>query len=310
MWKDNHTDATIQSGVRLVTELAVITPCFRGDVGLFRDLHRSVLEFTSEDTVHHVLVPSWDKHLFTEYEGPRCRVWVRSEILPRRYVRVPSKNMFVNLRRPWPPLRGWVMQQTAKIAAAAQIDADFVLVADSDVVLVRPTSVDRFIADGQLCLYRIDNGVSEQMQRHVIWHQVARKLLGLPPPPPPPLPDFIAPLNFWDPAIVRAMQERVTEVTGQSWLDAFNAQRHVSEFILYGVFVEEVLSVNVPRPPVDNTIVHSYYERVPLDHDSAMAFADKLPADAIGMMISAKSNTPMDVRQAAIARSADVVRAD
>jgi hypothetical protein len=293
-----------------MTKLAVITPCFRGDAAMFRELHRSVLEFTSEDTVHHVLVPSWDKHLFTEYEGPRCRVWIRSEILPRHYVRVPFTDMYANVRKPWPPLRGWVMQQTAKIATAAQIEADVVLVADSDVVLVRPTRADRFMANGQLCLYRIDNGVSEQMRRHVIWHQVARDMLGLPASPPPPLPDFVTPLNFWDPAIVRAMQERVTEVTGQSWLDAFNSQRHVSEFILYGVFVEEVLSANAPGPPVDNTIVHNYYERVPLDHDGAMAFVDKLPSDAIAMMISAKSNTPEDVRQAAIARSADIVSAD
>lgn len=291
-----------------MTELAVITPCFRGDAALFRELHRSVLEFTTNDTVHHVLVPRRDRHLFSQYEGPRCRVWIRTDILPWYYRPVPRSGLFLNLRKPWPPLRGWVMQQTAKIAAAAQLDADVVLVADSDVVLVRPTRADRFTVDGRLCLYRIDNEVTESMERHVIWHQVARDLLGLPPAPPPPLPDYIAPLNFWDPAIVRAMQQRVTEATGRNWLDAFNSQRHVSEFILYGVFVDEILSATTPGPPVDNTIVHNYYQRTPLDHDGAMAFVDQLPPDAIAMMISAKSNTPEDVRLAAIRRSAEVVK--
>src|SRR6476619_4616150 len=99
-----------------MTDLAVITPCFRDDAAFFADLHESVLRFTSPDTVHHVLVPAWDKHLFQQYEGPRCNVWVRSEVLPWHYLRVPFTDMYANLRKPYPPLRGWVMQQTAKIA--------------------------------------------------------------------------------------------------------------------------------------------------------------------------------------------------
>ena len=289
-----------------MTELAVITPSFRGDAELFADLHRSVLEFTSEKTIHHVLVSQRDLPIFRDYEGPRCRVWNRSEMLTSRYLPVPGRNMHVNVFRPWPPLRGWVMQQTAKIVATAQMDADVVLLLDSDAVLVRPVTADRFRVDGRLVLHRVDDAVTDRLERHVIWHQVGRTLLGLPPGPPPPLPDYISPVNVWDPAIVRAMQARLSEVAGRDWMAVFNAQRHISEFMLYGLFVDQVLQAD---PPVDTTIAHMYFSRSPLSHDEALAFVDQLPREAVALMISAKTHTPLDVRRAAIRHCAEVVAA-
>lgn len=291
-----------------MTDLAVITPTYRPDAEMFADLHRSVLQFTSDDTVHHVVVPARDRGLFARHEGPRCRVWTSSELLPPRYVGVPRANLHVNLRRPWPPVRGWVMQQAVKLAAAGQVDADVVLLADSDVVLVRPVRTDRFAVDGRPSLYREANGVTADMERHVIWHRVARDLLGLPPAPPPPLPDYVSPLNFWHPPLVRALQHRIRETTGRDWLDAFNSRLHISEFILYGVFVDEVLSASQPQPPAETTICHNNWQRTPLDHDAAIAFVDQLGPEAIAMMISAKSQTPHDVRRAAIRRCAEIVK--
>ncbi len=288
-----------------MTKLAVITPSYRDDVALFPELHRSVLRFTSAETIHHVFVPERDARLFAPFAGPRCRVWPRSELLPSRYRPVPRTDVYVNVRRPWPPVRGWVMQQAIKIAAAGLIEADVVLLADSDVVLVRPTNAERFTAGGRLCLYRDERGVTADMERHVTWHRIARELLGLPAAPPPPLPDYVSPLNFWDPAIVRAMQLRITETTGLHWMDAFNSRLHISEFILYGVFVDEVLCAET-RPPSDITICHNSWQRTPLSTADALAFAERLGPDAIAMMISAKSHTPEDVRSAAIRRCVEI----
>ncbi|MGN9785140.1 DUF6492 family protein [Nonomuraea sp. ZG12] len=287
-----------------MSELAVVTPTYAQDAELFALLHRSVLEHTSPDTVHHVFVSPADLELFARYQGPRCRVWDRSKLLPSRYVRVPGTDVHVDYRRPWPPLRGWVFQQTVKIAAADLVDADTMLIVDSDAVLVRPTSAASFTVDGRLSLHRVDDGVTADMGRHVRWHQVARELLGLPPAPPPPLPDYVTALTFWDPAVVLAMRRRISEVTGRDWMDAFNARLHISEFILYGVFVDEVLKAS---PPVNTTICHLSYNHEPWDEPTAVAFAGRLPRDAVGMMISAKSHTPMDARLAAIRRCAQVV---
>jgi Family of unknown function (DUF6492) len=293
-----------------MSELAVITPTYREDAEIFSDLHRSVLAFTPEDTVHHIVVPPRDRGLFDRYQGPRCRVWAISELLPKRYlhVRLGGLESFVDVRRPWPPVRGWISQQAIKIAMTARLDARVVLLADSDVVLVRPVRAERFVDDGRLRLYREEKAVSAEMERHVIWHQVARELFGLPPSPPPPLPDYVSPLNFWDPRVVRQMQQAIRETTGKDWLDAFTARLHISEFILYGVFVDEVLGATAPQPQSDVSVCHNYWERIPLDRDGAVAFAEQLGPDAVAAMISAKSNTPPEIRRVAIERCAEIVR--
>jgi hypothetical protein len=233
-------------------------------------------------------------------------------MLPRRYRPVPGMNYHVNLRRPWPPVRGWIMQQTIKLAAAGEIDADLVLMADSDVVFVRATTAERFQVGGRRWLYREEGGVTADMERHVIWHRVARELFGLPPAPPPPLPDYVSPLNAWEPGVVRAMQRHIERVTGRNWLDVFNGQLHISEFILYGVFVDEVLHARPDggaqdRLPSDITICHNNWQRSPLSVDEAVKFAGEIGPDAVAMMISAKSDTPMEPRRAAIKRVSEVV---
>ncbi|MEV0420046.1 DUF6492 family protein [Streptosporangium canum] len=289
-----------------MTELAVITPSHGPDAELFADLHRSVLEYTSDETVHHVIIsPVWTD-IFAKYAGPRCRIWTYQELLPKYYFRLAPYPLWVNARRPWPPVRGWVMQQTLKIALAARLDVDAVMIADSDVVLVRPTTVESFTAGGRLCLHREEKGVTADMDRHVLWHQVSRELLGLPPAPPPPLTDYVTALNFWAPATVRAMQRRVSETTGRHWMDAFNSRLHISEFMLYGVFVDEVLGESAEPPPSNTTICHKNWQRTPLDREGAIAFADRLGPEAVAMMISAKSETPWDVRRAAIERCAQI----
>ncbi|MFG1705604.1 DUF6492 family protein [Nonomuraea sp. M3C6] len=288
-----------------MTKLAVVTPSFGPDAELFADLHASVLEYTSDDTVHHVIVPPRDKKLFARYAGPRCRVWTEPELLPRRYARVPRSNLWVNRLRPWPPIRGWVIQQALKLSATARIDADAVLIADSDIVLVRPVDAAAFRTGGQLCLHRAEHAVHPGMTRHVRWHQVARDLLGLPAAQPPPLHDYVSSLTFWDPDVVRSMRTRIGQATGRHWLDAFTSRLHISEFILYGVYVDEVHAVGDP-PAANTALCHNYWDRTPLDQDAALAFADRLNPEAIGMMISAKSGTPLAVRQAAVARCAEV----
>ncbi|MFI7701651.1 DUF6492 family protein [Nonomuraea sp. NPDC049480] len=290
-----------------MSALAVVTPTYGPDRELFAHLHRSVLAYTSEDTVHHVIVSSADRPRFASFEGPRCRLWTYAEVLPRRIVPVPRAGFWIDPIRPWPPLRGWVAQQVVKIAVTARLDAKVVLVVDSDVVLIREATPDLFIEDGQVSLYRVADGVHESMTDHVTWHRVARELLGVPGPAPLPLPDYVSSLTCWDPAIVRAMQRRITEVTGRDWLAAFTSYLQVSEFIVYGVFVEDVLGAS---PPVNNAICHSRWDRVPLDQPGAVAFADRLPAAAVGMMISAKSRTPMSARLAAIQRCAEIIGPD
>ncbi|HEX6660081.1 MAG TPA: DUF6492 family protein, partial [Ilumatobacter sp.] len=191
-------------------DLAVLTPSFRGDARLFEDLHESVLANTDPSVVHHVVVPPSDARVFRQYEGDRCRVWTHRDVLPRHYMSVPrAAGLTLNVRRPWLPVRGWVVQQIMKIAGTAAADARAVMVVDSDAMLLRKLTLDELTHDGKLWHFRKEDAVTAAMDRHLLWHRVARRLLDLPDDVRAPAPDYVSPIAVWDPVTVRALTAHI-----------------------------------------------------------------------------------------------------
>jgi hypothetical protein len=289
----------------------VLTPCHGPDVELCRDLHRSVLELTPASTVHYLVVPSAQRSRFATFEGARCEVWAERALLPRRVVGMswvnpalqrlgalaPSARLAaVNVRRPWPPVRGWIMQQILKLAATALLDADVVLLMDADVQLIRPVTASSFLEHGQLRLYRVDGGVHPGMSTHVAWHRTARRLLGL-AEGAPPYPDYASSFMAWDPAVVRAVQHRVEQITGRPWVDAVGGTLSFSEWTLYGTFVDDVLAPGARPPATDRSGCHSYWDTSPLTGAAAARFVESTAESDLAAMISAKSGTPLDERR-------------
>ena len=283
-----------------MAELAVITPSYAPDFELCRDLNESVLRRTQGDVTHYVITPRRDLRLFSALRGPRTEVLPVDDVMPRRMMPVPWANFWVNARHPGPPIRGWMMQQLVKLQAASRIPASRLLLVDSDVLFVRDVRAATFMDGERARFYRLDGGVDAPMSRHVLWHDVARRLLGL-PAEPPPLPDYVSAFNLWDQATVLALRDRIERTTGRPWLDVIARQLHFSEFILYGVFVDKVLGDDARVAPTDSMMCHSYWKSLPLSMPEAEKFVESLPPDDVAIMISAKSRTPLDVRRKALA---------
>src|ERR1700675_904649 len=110
-----------------MTGLTVITPSYEPDFGLCEDLSRSVLENSPETVHHHIIVPHRDLKLFGRLAGPRTHIRCESDFLPSSFVPAPFTNFTVNLRQPFPPVRGWILQQVIKLAAVAASEDDVVL---------------------------------------------------------------------------------------------------------------------------------------------------------------------------------------
>ncbi|MFC7480045.1 DUF6492 family protein [Luedemannella flava] len=276
----------------------VITPSFSGDFELCVDLNASVLANTPPTVRHHIIVPGRDLELFGRLANERTIVSDEGRLLPRSLVSVPGTKYSVNLRRPYPPVRGWIIQQIVKLGAAAAAEADVVVLVDSDIVFARPFGPDTFVRDGVVRLYRKPNEIDDRLPRHMIWHRAARELLGL-SAQQPPYTDYVSSLLAWDPRLVKSMLERIEKVTRQPWQTAIGSQLHFSEWTLYGVFVEEVLGAPANQFASDDTLCHSYWEETPLDENSAREFLSAIKPDDIAVMISAKSRTPLELRRKA-----------
>ena len=281
--------------------MIVVTPTYAPDLELFQDLHESVLRWFPPEVSHLAIVNEPDLPLFRRFEGPRCTVVGVRDVLPRSVHPLPLTKLWVNLRRPLPPLRGWILQQLVKLAAAEQASERTIVVVDSDIVFVRPVTPATFAPGGRVRLYREDDGIDESLVRHVRWHAVSHDLLGLPPPPAPPLPDYVSSLNTWDRDVVRRALRRVEDTTGRRWLEAIGRELHFSEWTLYGVFADQVEHARaVTVTPA--SLCRTYWETVPLGLDEAAAFLSSIGPDDVAYMISAKSHTPVAVRRAAHAR--------
>ena len=110
-------------------------------------------------------------------------------------------------------------------------------------VLVAPTDIDSFQQDGKLEMYRNPGAIHSGLPRHRLWLESARRPLGLGAPRGGNLTDYICWPCIWDPEIVRAMLQRVEDVSGNSWQSAIGSQLHFSEMMLYGTYVDESWAV-------------------------------------------------------------------
>jgi Family of unknown function (DUF6492) len=279
-------------------QMVVVTPTYAPDLELFRDLHESVLQCFPADVRHVVVVTERNVVPFRRFEGPRCTVVGIDDVLPRSVRALPRVQMRINLRQPVPPLRGWILQQLVKLAVAERAQERIVIMADSDLVFVRPVTAETFAPGGRVRLYRKDRAVDGSMTRHVRWHAVAHKLLEL-PAAPPPLPDYVSGLNSWDRDVVKRMLRRIENTTGRRWIESVGKELHFSEQILYGVQADEVERASNLRPSRDS-LCHEYYNNnIPLTTERARAWLASLGPDDVAYMISSKSQTPLHVRRAA-----------
>jgi len=279
--------------------LEVLTPTYRPDLDLCRDLNRSLRRHGGSAVTHRIVVPRRDLDLIRDLAGPSTILETAEQYLPRSFWRVPG-NIHVNLRRPVPPVRGWVTQQIVKLSASAASDKSLVVVADSDLVFVKSVDLDTFRANGSPMFYRLPDGVHAGLPRHVEWHRTARRVLGLPSNVSPPLPDYICWPCAWEPAIVRQMLAHIETVHRPAWQTTLAGCLHLSEMVLYGVFVDEVLGGRDSGVTTQMRCLR-HTEESAFDTTELARFLEDLSADDIAVMISAKSGTGLAERRAALA---------
>jgi hypothetical protein len=292
-----------------MSTLTVLTKSYLPDIGGFERLHESVLRFTDPEVRHDVVVPGREVAAFEavgrRLGSARLRVIAERELLPSSFVqtgmvaRAVSRVGFlpagaritaINRSRPWPPIRGWIMQQVIKLAAAAASETDVVVVIDSDVELIRPIDATTFMRDGVVRTYRRPGAITPDMVRHVEWSHTARRLLGV-PDGSPPFDDYIAGLISWDPDIVRRSTARVQEVHGQPWQTSIAGLLHFSENILYGTYLT-TLATQVERSFCeDDTLCHSYWGTAPLQMSDVDAFVAGLKPSDVAVHVQSASGT-------------------
>lgn len=232
--------------------LAIITPSFRNDYAMAATLCRSIDDHLQADHEHLLIVPDRDLDLFAPLQGPRRRV-ISERALLASYglrplplpVRIPGLGR-LRLRQQWwcrgvGRVSGWVTQQIIKLSACDLTRAEILMFIDSDVTLVRPLRLESVLREGgRLLLHR--QPLPASPEEHVRWCLTARELLGIPTDAPPQW-DYIGNLITWRAGNLRRLQSRIAEIQGEAWPRALARRRTLSEYMLYGIFCEELLGL-------------------------------------------------------------------
>ena len=278
--------------------IAIVTPSYAPDFDLCKTLNKSVVEFLPETVQHYIFVDRRDRKLFQQLATTRTHVINKEDVMPRGIIQIPGLNRWVSTSTLL-PIAGWLVQQITKIAAAFVLQEECLLMVDSDAVFVRDVDPRTFIYEGKTRLYRQSDAITLAMEAHVTWHQNASRLLGL-AIEKPPMHDYIGQVIGWDAAIVRDMCARLEETNGCSWDVAMTRARRISEYLLYGIFVEQISEYH-RRVWIDETSrVSMYWEIEALSEAEGNAFARQLHEDDIALMISSHSKTSDTTRRSAI----------
>jgi hypothetical protein len=291
----------------------LITCSFRGDLEVCRMLCASVDRFVPETIPHSLYVPRADIPLFADLASPRRTITAQEELLPRWFIKLPlpspewrrrlhlpRRNMYVT---PYSlPVRGWIAQQIMKIAATAQASAEIVAHVDSDSIFIRPLKLEHLSRDGKVRIYR--NPEMVELETHRVWQEAAGKLLGLPPSRYYGA-EYINPLVVWRRSVIQRMIARIAQVSGRDWRVALARTPHFAEYVLYGVFADQVLGLKeAGLMPEAFTLNHARWSDEFEGPEGVDAFIDALQPVHVASLIQSTMSTSMADRQAIFERLA------
>ena len=86
------------------------------------------------------------------------------------------------------------------------------------------------------------------------------------------------------------MLQRIEDCTGRPWQLAVAAHRQVSEYLLYGAYVDRAAEQR-PSWVADTSLCHSYWEAEPLGPATVDAFIAAFPKDFVAVGLQSFSGT-------------------
>jgi hypothetical protein len=293
--------------------LAILTPSYAADFERCRLLCESIDVFGDGRGRHYILVADHDHEKFKALEGPRRSVIPDRMLLPHwlKAVRRPFDSerrhvwISTDIRRQIRPLSGWHVQQLRKLAAAAIIDEDVIVMADSDSVFVRPISATHFWNDGQVRLYRKPGAIRDTHQnpepimiRHSGWTRHAAEVVGL-PEPRFPADDFINNLVSWRKDRALETVRTIEATTGRPFVVALGRAASMSEYQIYGAYVTQRAETSGHFDSPDPLSL-TYWAGPALTVDKARDFLGQLGAEQIAVCVQSFTGTSLDVMRGLI----------
>jgi hypothetical protein len=267
----------------------IVTPSYAPDFERCRLLAWSLEAFAPASVKHYIIVPERDLSLFRQIKQRNNEIITVESILPIWIQRLPLvKGWWLSLKHVL--VRGWIIQQIIKLATAEFLNEDIFVFVDSDVAFIRPFDSHNFVNnDDKVRLFRVPAHLAPQAVIGEKWHQTAHSLLGL-PKTNPPVPGYIGQIISWRRDNLVKLYNHIETVSGRGWIETVCSNWNLSEYVLYAVFVDNILKESCGHYYDSKRICNEYWLNEEMTDDALWQFfASNLDED-IGVMISAKAN--------------------
>ena len=280
-------------------KFCLITPSYKPDFARCSLLVESVDRFAISKIHHYIIVPRKDFKLFQQLANPTRTIITVESILPWWIQKIPLvKNGWFSFKTL--PIRNWLLQQIVKLEIANHIQEDVLVFVDSDVTFIRPFDHQKFIKEGKVKLFResINPSSLPNIETQIQWCDTATSLLNLPPlgefNRQNPLIGYIGNFITWKRDNVLQLHQHIERVTQKSWIEAIASCWNLSEYMLYGIFVDRVLQENSGHYWDSQKISYDYWGTRPLEKEQLEKFFQEVPPECFAVMISAKAKMSVD----------------
>lgn len=275
---------------------ALVTPSYRGDFERCALLVESVQRFVPK-VPHYLLVDRRDLAVFEPLAGEQTHVLAAESMLPWWIFRPPLVDKwFMNLKGM--PVRNWIFQQLVKLSVDRVCNEDVLIYLDSDIVFLRPFAPSSLVRDEKLALRRVP--FDDDNNRR--WRQGAKELLGIPDADLPAV-TYVSNLIPWRRDNLVALHDHIANLNGKPWLDCVLKHWSLSEYTIYGVFVEQVLGMEKAGhfPWTESIMALSWNN--PFDSaDQIDQFIDGMTDDEVAVMIHSKDGVPVSLIRECVER--------
>jgi hypothetical protein len=272
----------------------IITPSYAPDFERCQILCQSMDKFVSPKANHYIVVDRKDYKLFSQLEGQTRKIIIKESILPWWIKQVPflgKKNFWLNYQGF--PLRGWLVQQIIKLSAANYTSEDILVFVDSDVAFIRPLNLHDFVKQDKVRLFSINN--AHKMKDSANWDKTTNHLLGL--LNTKYFNNYVGQIITWRRDNLLKLYQHIENSTGQKWTNVLCNSLHLSEYHLYGNFVNCVLKNESGHYYDDSHICHQYWDSVAMSEEQLEKFFQTAPSSCSALMISAKAGVSISQKK-------------
>ena len=243
---------------------------------------------------HYVVVDRPHYQMFKHLEGPRRHVLQTEDVLPgkmRLLFHLPFGGRSIWWSKSAGFSSGWHFQQMVKIGIASHLSQDGLAYCDSDTFFIKPFDVAALTQGDKFRLKHSRTASEVRYAENPPFVRASLEMLEL--PQDQIYYTYVDNFVTWRRKTAVELQERLGRKFNGEWRKAFRNRLHVSEYNLYGLFVDSEASAKETHFSTAEFLCKTLWAREPMTPEQIQQFCETLGSTEV--MVGIQSFAGVDI---------------